>query len=310
MISQPANTVVLIMGPTASGKTDLALALAARQPCDLISVDSALVYRGMDIGTAKPSPELLQQYPHALVDILDPAESYSAASFRSDALALIEQAFARGRLPVLVGGTMLYYKALLSGLAQMPPACAQTRLQLEQQLASQGVEALHQELQQIDAVTAARLHANDAQRIMRALEVWRVSGQTMSQHFARQQQQQAELSFQPLAVAVAPQERSVLHQRIAQRFELMLEQGFVAEVEQLKARGDLHAELPSMRAVGYRQVWDYLDGQYDAKQMQERGVAATRQLAKRQLTWLRSWPDLHWIDSLAQNKLELLLKKL
>lgn len=310
MTAQPTNTVVLIMGPTASGKTDLALALAARQPCELISVDSALVYRGMDIGTAKPSPELLQQYPHALVDILDPAESYSAASFRADALELIEQALAKGRLPVLVGGTMLYYKALLSGLAQMPPACAQTRLQLEQQLATQGIEALHQELQQIDAATAERLHVNDAQRIMRALEVWRVSGQTMSQHFARQQQQQAELPFSPLAFAVAPQERSVLHQRIAQRFEIMLEQGFVAEVEQLKARGDLHAELPSMRAVGYRQVWDYLDGQYDATQMQERGVAATRQLAKRQLTWLRSWPNLHWIDSLSQNKLDQLLKKL
>lgn len=302
--------VVLIMGPTASGKTDLALELAQQLPCDLVSVDSALVYRGMDIGTAKPEPELLKAFPHALIDILDPAQSYSAAAFRQDALTLIEQSIARQRFPVLVGGTMLYYKALLDGLADMPQSCPQVRAQLELKLAEQGVAALHGELQQLDAATAARLHVNDAQRILRALEVWQVSGETMSAHLQRQQQQRLELPFRPLAFAVAPALRSLLHERIAQRFSLMLEQGFVDEVEALKQRPDLHQDLPSMRAVGYRQVWGYLDGEYGRAEMQDRGVAATRQLAKRQLTWLRSWPDLEWIDSLAQNKLEQLLKKL
>lgn len=302
--------VILIMGPTASGKTELALGLARQQPCDLISVDSALVYRGMDIGTAKPDSDTLQAFPHALVDILDPAQSYSAAAFREDALRLIRQAVERGRLPVLVGGTMLYYKALLEGLAEMPQSCPQVRADLEQRLVLEGAAALHLELQHKDAQTAARLHPNDAQRIMRALEVLQVSGQTMGEHFRRQQEQQAELPFRPLAFAVAPAQRSLLHERIAQRFSIMLEQGLIAEVEVLYQRLDLHENLPSMRSVGYRQVWGYLAGQYDYEQMQDKGMAATRQLAKRQLTWLRSWPELTWIDSLAQNKLEQLLKKL
>lgn len=305
--------VVLLMGPTASGKTDLALALADQRPCALISVDSAMVYRGMDIGTAKPEPEVLARYPHALVDILDPLESYSAAQFRTDALELMAAATGRGELPVLVGGTMLYYKALLEGLADMPAADAEVRALLEQRMQAEGLHALHEELAKADPESAQRIHANDGQRILRALEVWLVSGQNMTQHRLRQQQQKAmaaDLPYTVHAFAMAPPSRAVLHQRIAQRFDLMLEQGFVAEVRRLMERGDLHADLPSMRAVGYRQVWEYLLGQSSYQDMRDKGMAATRQLAKRQFTWLRSWPELEWIDSLEPNRVQAVLKRL
>lgn len=303
---------VFIMGPTASGKTDLAIDLARRLPCELISVDSAQVYRGMDIGTAKPSARVLAEFPHGLIDILDPAESYSAALFREDALRLMEQAVQRNRVPVLVGGTMLYYKTLLEGLATMPAADAGVRAALEQKAATQGLSMLHEQLKQVDPESAARIHVNDSQRLIRALEVWQVSGMTMTEHRLRQQRGDESECF-PYAVAafaIAPQQRSVLHERIEQRFQQMLEQGLLDEVRDLQLRGDLHIGLPSMRSVGYRQVWDHLLGHYDYEQMRAKGIAATRQLAKRQLTWLRSWPDLTWLDSLDNNKLNVTLKSL
>lgn len=306
---------IFLMGPTASGKTDLALQLVRELPCEIISVDSALIYRGMDIGSAKPSPEILQAYPHHLVDILDPAESYSAAQFRSDALAAMADITARGRIPLLVGGTMLYYKALVEGLASMPAADPKIRAALEQKAAAEGWDALHAQLQAVDPVSAQRIHPNDPQRIMRALEVWQVSGQSMTELRARQQQKKQartapELPYNVATFAIAPLQRSVLHERIALRFQQMLEQGFIAEVQVLQQRSDLHAELPALRAVGYRQAWAYLQGELTYKQMIERGIIATRQLAKRQFTWLRSWPSVEWLDSLASDNLAQVLKKL
>ncbi len=305
---------IFLMGPTASGKTALALQLAEELPCEIISVDSALIYRGMDIGSAKPSQDILQAYPHHLVDILDPTQSYSAAQFRADALALMADISARGRIPLLVGGTMLYYKALLEGLAPMPAADPQVRAALEREAAEQGWDALYAELQRVDPISAERIHRNDPQRVMRALEVWRVSGQSMTALRAQQQQQkqaskQLELPYNVLTFAIAPQQRSVLHERIAQRFHMMLEQGFLAEVEGLWRRGDLHADLPAIRAVGYRQAWAYLQGDYTYEEMIERGIIATRQLAKRQFTWLRSWSDVQWLDSLSCDTRSQALKK-
>ncbi|MFT0213228.1 tRNA (adenosine(37)-N6)-dimethylallyltransferase MiaA [Pseudomonas sp. F1_0610] len=310
--------VIFLMGPTASGKTNLAMALSEVLPCDLISVDSALIYRQMDIGTAKPSADELKKYPHALVDILDPIESYSAAQFRSDALALMAKSTAQGRIPLLVGGTMLYYKTLFEGIATMPETSLEVRAMLEQQLQEQGLAWLHAELEKVDADSAARININDTQRIIRALEIWHLSGKSMSWHLMqqkleKQRQEQAGKRNLPYTVktfAIAPLERSVLHERIAQRFQLMLQQGFIEEVQKLRARGDLHMGLPSMRAVGYRQVWEYLDGDCSFDEMQARGIAATRQLAKRQFTWLRSWSDAHWLDSLATDNLSTALKLL
>ncbi len=309
---------IFLMGPTASGKTDLALQLADALPCEIISVDSALIYRGMDIGSAKPNAEILQKYPHHLIDILDPAQSYSAAQFRDDALQAMADITARGRIPLLVGGTMLYFKALTEGLAAMPSADPEVRARLEQQAASEGWAALHTELQRIDPVSAQRIHPNDPQRLLRALEVWHISGQTMTQLRAKQslEKQQllasngAHLPYNVATFAIAPQQRSVLHERIAQRFQQMLEQGFIAEVEALRQRGDLHIDLPSIRAVGYRQAWAYLDGEYAYDDMIERGIIATRQLAKRQFTWLRSWDDVEWLDSLSCNRMSQVLKRL
>ena len=309
---------IFLMGPTASGKTDLALQLADALPCEIISVDSALIYRGMDIGSAKPNAEILQKYPHHLIDILDPVQSYSAAQFRDDALQAMAEITSRGRIPLLVGGTMLYFKALTEGLAAMPSADPVVRARLEQQAASEGWAALHAQLQRIDPVSALRIHPNDPQRLLRALEVWHLSGQTMTQLRAQQdlEKQQllasnrAHLPYNVATFAIAPQQRSVLHERIAQRFHLMLEQGFLAEVEALRQRGDLHIDLPSMRAVGYRQAWAFLDGDYTYDEMVERGIIATRQLAKRQFTWLRSWDDVEWLDSLSCNKMSQVLKRL
>jgi tRNA dimethylallyltransferase len=306
------------MGPTAAGKTDLALELARVLPCDLISVDSALVYRGMDIGTAKPERAVLDEFPHALIDIRDPAESYSAAEFRADALAAMAESTARGRIPLLVGGTMLYYKALLEGLADMPSADPAIRAELEARAASEGWEVLHRELALVDPESAARIHPNDPQRLTRALEVYRVSGLSMTEHRRRQAAGNpdtgtsavGQLPYTVAQLAIAPAQRQVLHERIAQRFRVMLEQGFVEEVEALRRRSDLHAGLPSIRAVGYRQVWEYLDGELSRDEMVERGIIATRQLAKRQFTWLRGWDGLHWLDSLACDNLSRALKYL
>ncbi|AKF49423.1 tRNA dimethylallyltransferase [Pseudomonas syringae pv. syringae HS191] len=309
---------IFLMGPTAAGKTDLAIELTKVLPCELISVDSALVYRGMDIGTAKPSKAQLAEYPHRLIDILDPAQSYSAAGFRSDALAAMAEITARGNIPLLVGGTMLYFKALLDGLADMPAADAQVRAQLEADAQAFGWQSLHDQLAVVDPVSAARIHPNDPQRLIRALEVYRVSGMSMTAHREQQTAQSTEaaasgrqqLPYTVANLAIAPADRKVLHQRIALRFEQMLDQGFLDEVLALRSRGDLHSGLPSIRAVGYRQVWDHLDGKLTRDEMQERGIIATRQLAKRQFTWLRSWDDLHWLDSLASDNLSRALKYL
>jgi tRNA dimethylallyltransferase len=309
---------IFLMGPTAAGKTDLAIELTEVLPCELISVDSALVYRGMDIGTAKPSKALLEKYPHRLIDILDPGQSYSAADFRTDALQAMGEITARGKIPLLVGGTMLYFKALLEGLADMPAADAEIRAQIEAQAASQGWQALHDELASVDPVSAARIHPNDPQRLVRALEVFRVSGMSMTAHREQQSAQSAQASasgrhqlpYTVANLAIAPTDRKVLHDRIAVRFRQMLDEGFVEEVVALRSRGDLHSNLPSIRAVGYRQVWDHLDGKLTRDEMQERGIIATRQLAKRQFTWLRSWQDLHWLDSLASDNLSRALKYL
>lgn len=288
--------VIAIMGPTASGKTAAALALAQQLPCEIISVDSALIYRGMDIGSAKPSAQEREAVPHHLIDIIDPAQSYSVAQFRNDALQLVEQITARNRVPLLVGGTMMYFKVLMDGLGDLPPADLNIRAKLDAEIAEHGIAHLHARLAQLDPVTAERLPPGDTQRIQRALEVIEQTGKQLSVLFAEQ------TSFEPalnmLAFSLEPGERSVLHQRIAQRFDLMLEQGFVDEVHGLRARGDLNLTMPSMRCVGYRQAWEYLDGQYDFVTFRERGIIATRQLAKRQLTWLRSMPERIVIDSL------------
>lgn len=281
------------MGPTASGKTDLAIALCQQLPCEIISVDSALIYRGMDIGTAKPTAAELAKAPHRLIDICDPAESYSAARFRRDALSQMAEISAAGKVPLLVGGTMLYFKALLQGLASMPAADPQVRQAIEQDAKHHGWPYVHQQLAAVDPESAARIHPNHSQRIERALEVFRVSGVTMTEMHRQQSLQRPTHHFTQLAIA--PLERSVLHERIARRFNVMMEQGLIDEVIALRRRGDLHPDLPSMRSVGYRQVWQFLDGELDRREMIERGIIATRQLAKRQMTWLRSWPDLCWM---------------
>jgi tRNA dimethylallyltransferase len=289
--------VVAIMGPTASGKTAAALEVARHLPVEIISVDSALVYRGMDIGTAKPAAEERAAAPHHLIDILDPAESYSAMRFRDDALRLIEDIAARGKLPLLVGGTMLYFKALREGLDDLPPADLALRARLDAEAAQLGYPALHARLAELDPETAARLKPNDAQRIQRALEIIALTGKPMSALLA--QQPKHELPFRLLPVALEPSDRSALHARIAQRFDAMLaSDALIEEVAALRKRGDLHLGLPSMRCVGYRQTWEYLDGQYEKATLREKGIAATRQLAKRQLTWLRAMPNRIVVDCL------------
>lgn len=287
-----------IAGPTASGKTALSLAIAQRWPVEIISVDSALVYRGMDIGTAKPSAHELAQAPHHLIDIRDPLNAYSAADFVREATALITDIQARGRMPLLVGGTMLYFKALMEGLSDMPTANPEVRADIDARAQAQGWPALHAELAVIDPATAQRLAPNDSQRIARALEVFAISGQPLSEWHAQTRHHVSPLSPERL-IALEPNDRAWLHTRIAQRFEAMIEQGLVDEVRALRARGDLHPDLPSMRCVGYRQCWEMLDGCQDHPQasdlftLRETGVSATRQLAKRQLTWLRSMPERH-----------------
>ena len=282
------------MGPTASGKTDLAIFLTQNFPVDIISVDSALVYRGLDIGSAKPSAEELAVAPHRLLDVVDPAEAYSAARFRKDALKEIDSILKAGRIPLLVGGTMLYFRALLQGLSDLPESDEKTRKDIADLAKEIGWEKMHQRLAEIDAEAAKRIHPNDPQRISRALEVYEMTGKAMS---VLQKENKAEpLPYQVLKLALMPSDRAVLHQRIEKRFDLMLQQGLIEEVKALRERGDLHEDLPAIRAVGYRQVWDYLEKKIDYAEMQERGVIATRQLAKRQLTWLRSEKDLTIFD--------------
>lgn len=298
-MSQPH--VICLYGPTAAGKTGLAIALTQHLPCDIISVDSALIYRGMDIGTAKPNAAELAQAPHRLIDICDPAESYSAAQFAADARREIDDIIARGRIPLLVGGTMLYFKALLEGMSQLPQADAVIRATLNQELEQRGGQALHDELATIDATSAARIHPNDPQRLIRALEVYRITGMTLTELTA---ERHGALPYPIIQLAVAPSDRAVLHERIALRFRQMIEQGFLDEVEKLRRRSDLHLDLPALRCVGYRQAWQYLDGEFSYDEMIDRGIFATRQLAKRQLTWLRKWPSVHWLDTEADDLVE------
>ncbi|OTA17861.1 tRNA delta -isopentenylpyrophosphate transferase [Xenorhabdus vietnamensis] len=292
--TQHLPTAIFIIGPTASGKTALSIALRQHLPVELISVDSALIYRGMDIGTAKPSAEEQTLAPHRLIDILDPAEVYSAADFRRDALQEMAEITAAGRIPLLVGGTMLYFKALLDGLSPLPSANQAVRTQIEQQAAELGWDALHRQLQEIDPVSAARIHPNDPQRLTRALEVFQISGKTLTELTETSGEG---LPYRVHQFAIAPAKREILHQRIADRFEQMIKSGFEDEVKALYARKDLHTDLPSIRCVGYRQMWSYLAGEISHDEMVYRGICATRQLAKRQITWLRSWGNVTWLDS-------------
>lgn len=284
---------VLLMGPTASGKTELAVALAERFPCDIVSVDSAMVYRGMDIGTAKPGREILGRAPHRLIDICEPTENYSAARFRTDALREMAAISAVGRIPLLVGGTMLYFRALQHGLSRLPPADAEVRARLSAEAAELGWAVLHRRLAAIDPAAAGRIHPNDPQRIQRALEVHALTGRPLSEHLGDGAQDG--LPYRLLKLVPAPAERAVLHRRIAVRFEQMLALGFEGEVRRLWGRGDLTPDLPAMRCVGYRQMLQYLLGEYTFAAMAEKAIAATRQLARRQLTWLRAERDGIWI---------------
>jgi len=291
-LNQPP--VICLMGPTASGKTALAMALQDALPCDIVSVDSALIYRDMDIGTAKPTAAELVEYPHRLINLRDPSESYSAADFCHDALAEIAEIRSKNRIPLLVGGTMMYFKSLIEGISPLPTANAEIRKAIESEALVQGWQAMHDQLAEIDPVSAERIHPNDPQRLTRALEVYRLTNNTLTQ---LTQIKGARLEGQILQLAITPKERSTLHERIAQRYQQMIVLGFEQEVIKLKSRADLHPDLPSIRCVGYRQMWQYLDGEYDHDEMIFRGVCATRQLAKRQLTWLRNWPDLHWLTT-------------
>ena len=294
--SEHKPLAIFLMGPTASGKTDLAIQLRQKLPVEVISVDSALIYRGMDIGTAKPSKAELALAPHRLIDICDPAESYSAANFRTDALREMQEISAQGKIPLLVGGTMLYYKALLEGLSPLPSADEKVRSEIEAKAALIGWGGLHQELSKIDPISAQRINPNDSQRINRALEVFYLTGKTLTELTA---QKGETLPYDILQFAIAPEQREVLHLRIEQRFHKMIELGFQQEVEKLYRRPDLNENLPSIRCVGYRQMWEYLRGDYDHDEMVFRGICATRQLAKRQITWLRGWTSpIQWLDSL------------
>lgn len=308
---------IFLMGPTASGKTALAMELVELLPVDIISVDSALIYRGMDIGTAKPDADMLKKAPHRLIDIRDPAQAYSAAEFREDALREMETIIAAGRIPLLVGGTMLYFKVLKEGMADLPPADESVRAQLMQEAHEKGWQGLHDELAVIDPVSAARIHPNDPQRLQRALEVYRITGRSLTDWQARKKEpgtvgawggESSSFPYRLINLAVCPPDRALLHQRIAERFHVMLQQGFLDEVKGLYDRGDLNTSMPSVRAVGYRQAWDCLDGNLSYDEMVERGIVATRQLAKRQITWLRSWNDLHWLDPQDSKLVEKVLK--
>ena len=295
-----ALPVIAIMGPTASGKTGLALEIAAKVDSEVISVDSALVYKGMDIGTAKPTQEEQEGVVHHLIDIIDPAESYSVSQFVNDTNALIGDILARGKVPILAGGTMMYFNALINGISPLPKSDEKVRDEITQQAQRLGWSKLHDELRGVDPISGERIHPNDPQRITRALEVYRSTGKTLT-HW--QQQEGERCPYNIAQFAIAPADRAVLHERIATRFDMMLEAGFEQEVLKLYERSDLHEDLPSIRSVGYRQMWQYLDGQLSYAEMRERGIIATRQLAKRQLTWLRGWEQVTWLDTFANDNL-------
>ncbi|MFT5691467.1 MAG: tRNA dimethylallyltransferase [Oceanicoccus sp.] len=289
-----------LMGPTASGKTELAIQLCAKLPCEIVSVDSALVYRDMDIGTAKPNAEELAAAPHKLISFLDPAETYSTADFRRDALREMKLITARGNIPLLVGGSMLYFKTLLDGIADLPASDLSVRAEIQAVALAKGWPFVHGLLAEVDPTSAARIHPNHSQRIERALSVFRATGKTMTTHYQLQKSQpstEQHLPYNILQMAIAPLDRKVLHARIERRFKLMLESGFIDEVKLLHRRADLNLDLPSMRSVGYRQAWQYLDGQLTYDEMSSRAVIATRQLAKRQFTWLNKWKELHWVHT-------------
>jgi len=323
---------ICLMGPTASGKTDLAVELAQQLPCDIISVDSALIYKGMDVGTAKPDAVTLALAPHRLIDIIEPSESYSVARFYHDALKEMQSIHAAGRIPLLVGGTMMYFRILRDGIASMPSADATVRAAIVEEAKVHGWGFIHEQLAEVDPQAAARIKPSDPQRLQRALEVYRVSGRPMTEIWSSQKADLADESkkmetgkddkadytnleaalppvpFRLVNLAIAPATRAELHDRIAKRFDIMLDGGLVAEVEGFYRNGNLSPELPSMRCVGYRQVWDYLEGRLSYEEMKERGIIATRQLAKRQLTWLRSWPDINWLVTGDANNLDKSLK--
>jgi len=329
-MSEPLPTAIFLMGPTASGKTDLAIELCKHLPVEIISVDSALIYRDMDIGTAKPSAAELEKAPHRLINILDASESYSVARFYDDASREMQDIVSKGRIPLLVGGTMMYFRVLRDGIASMPSADEQVRSEINTLAAEHGWPYIHDLLAKVDPESAARIKPTDPQRLQRALEVYRVSGKTLTQHWAEQKTLQKNnigdtgnkeedgytvfesaippVPFRILSFAIAPSDRKVLHERIAQRFKLMLESGFQKEVECFRSRGDVALDMPSMRCVGYRQMWEYLDGEYDYDRMVEKGIVATRQLAKRQLTWLRAWPNVEWLETGDENNLAKVLK--
>jgi len=296
--------VICLMGPTASGKTALAMALYDALPCDIISVDSALVFKGMDIGTAKPTAKELAAYPHQLIDIRDPSESYSAADFCQDSLKAIAKSRANGRIPLLVGGTMMYFKSLIDGISPLPEADQNIRQAIALEAADKGWLAMHEELQAFDPVSAQRIHPNDPQRLARAIEVYRITGNTLTQ---LTEIKGDKVDGNVLQFAIAPKNRSDLHARIELRFNQMIAQDFKQEVIALKQRDDLHLDLPAIRCVGYRQMWQHLAGDYDHDEMIFKGVCATRQLAKRQLTWLRNWQNLHWLHMEDENNLQVIL---
>lgn len=297
------------MGPTASGKTSLAIDLVRQHPFQIVSVDSAQIYRQMDIGTGKPQKEVLDIAPHRLIDFIDPAVPYSASQFRTDAFREIDEILDVGDTPLLVGGTMLYFRVLRDGLANMPHADPEVRAEIEKLAQEQGWEAVHQQLAAIDPDSAARIHPNDPQRIQRALEVYRVSGKTMTSfHAEMQAQQESLLPYNLHFFAIQPEDRGVLHGQIETRFRQMLNEGLVDEVRALRARGDLNHQLPSIKSVGYRQVWQHLDGEIDYDGMVEKSIIATRQLAKRQLTWLRSWPSLQSLSNSSTQSVQHVLK--
>lgn len=298
--------VLFLMGPTAAGKTQLVVKLRQSLPVDIISVDSAMVYKGMDIGTAKPSAEILAIAPHRLINICDPVETYSAARFCQDARNEINAIRSIGRIPILVGGTGLYFRSLEQGLSELPPADQDTRRKLDTQAQLLGWEKMHARLAEVDPDAAMRIHPNDPQRIQRALEVYELTGMALSEHFSRGKT--ARLPFRIIKLIASPADRSILHRRISQRFYEMVEGGLLPEVERLYQRGDLHSGLPAMRMVGYRQVWKYLEGQLDYQHMIKHAIAATRQLAKRQLTWLRREAGSEWFDSQQPDQVYNILK--
>jgi tRNA dimethylallyltransferase len=294
--SADSPTTVFIMGPTATGKTDLALEIYNELASELISVDSALVYREMNIGTAKPDVQTLEKTPHHLIDIIDPAEVYSAGQFRDEVLNLMRQSIASQRTPLLVGGTMLYYNALQKGMAEMPEVEKAVKQAIENEAKTKGMAAMHQRLASIDLVSAERIHPNDPQRIKRALELYDATGKTLTDYWREQKQNQSGFPYRRIKIALMPPDRVELRKRITLRLDLMFRQGFIEEVEHLYKRGDLNAEMPSIRAVGYRQVWGYLAGEYDFNEMREKAIIATAQLAKRQMTWLRKETECNFID--------------